>query len=140
MYNCFHVLKFQFEKKNSVRHNLEVSVYDTSFSYANFQNHAKCVGQTFLQSIRLYSLYQTITLLTQSPRESTIQLTEQTMSLSQKLLLVSKSPGADMPFNQQIFQNIPFDDDLAHVTLFVIVIEDVTTYYDSKNCQKTNKK
>ena len=30
-YNCFHVLKFQFEKKVSVRHNLEVSVYDNQF-------------------------------------------------------------------------------------------------------------
>ena len=33
MYNSFHVLKFQTEKKISVQYNLEVNVYDT---HANF--------------------------------------------------------------------------------------------------------
>ena len=140
MYNCFHVLKFQFEKKNSVRYNLEVSVYDTSFSYANFQNHVKCVGQTF------FIVYPVILFVSDNnftnPEPSGINNSTHIANneSESKTSLVSKSPGADMPFNQQIFQNIPFDDDLTHVTLFVIVIEDVTTYYNSKNCQKTDKK
>ena len=63
-------------------------------------------------------MYQAITSPVQSPWELTIQLTHQAISLRQKLLLASKSPAAD----------IPYDDVLAHIIWLVIVVEDLIPF------------
>ena len=44
-------------------------------------------------------LYQTLTSQAQSPQESAIQFTYRAMSLRQKLVVASKSPGAEIPFD-----------------------------------------
>ena len=58
-----------------------------------------------------------------------MQFTYQTMSLRQKFLLVSESPGADTPF----------DDVLAHIICFVTVAEDVIPFIIPKTVKKDKK-
>ena len=51
-------------------------------------------------------LYQALTSLAQSPQESTIQFTYRAMSLRQKLVLASKSPGAEIPFDEVLAKRL----------------------------------
>ena len=51
-------------------------------------------------------LYQALTSLAQSPQESTIQFTYRCMSVRQKLVLASKSPGVEIPFDEVLAKRL----------------------------------
>ena len=51
-------------------------------------------------------LYQALTSLAQSPQESTIQFTYRCMSVRQKLVLASKSPGVEIPFDEVLTKRL----------------------------------
>ena len=50
--------------------------------------------------------YQALTSLAQSPQKSTIQFTCRVISLRQKLVLASKSPGAEIPLDDPLAKRL----------------------------------
>ena len=51
-------------------------------------------------------LYQALTSLAKSPEESTIQFTYRALNLRQKLVLASKSPGAERPIDKVLAKRL----------------------------------
>ena len=53
-------------------------------------------------------LYQALNSLTQSPQETATQFVYRAMSLRQKLILASKCPGAEIPFDKNLIRKLFF--------------------------------